>query len=87
MGVDPNLFICVVYVEPIGSKHESESLFQNLITNIVEVQTLRGIILLGKDVNACIAVVLDTIDNNDFYELLQVLEVIEIEQLGTMVMR
>jgi hypothetical protein len=35
-----------VYVAPIGSKHESESLFQNLATNIVEVETLRGIVLL-----------------------------------------
>ncbi len=28
-GVTLNLFVCVVYSAPIGSKHESESLFQN----------------------------------------------------------
>jgi hypothetical protein len=39
-GAAPNLFICVVYVAPIGSKHENESLFPNLVTDIVEVQTL-----------------------------------------------
>jgi hypothetical protein len=42
-----DLFICVVYVAPISSKHESESLFQNLATNIAKVQTLEGIVLLG----------------------------------------
>jgi hypothetical protein len=41
-GVSPDLFVCVVCVAPIGSKHESESLFQNLATDIVEVQTLGG---------------------------------------------
>ncbi len=46
-GAAPNLFICVVYVAPVGSKHKSESLFQNLAANIVKVQTLRGIVLLG----------------------------------------
>jgi hypothetical protein len=39
-GAPPDLFICVVYVAPVGSKHESESLFQNLAANIAEVQTL-----------------------------------------------
>jgi hypothetical protein len=38
-GVAPDLFIYVVYVAPIGSKHKSESLFQNLAANIAEVQT------------------------------------------------
>ncbi len=33
----PDLFVCVVYTAPIGSKHESESLFQNLATDIAEV--------------------------------------------------
>jgi hypothetical protein len=36
-GVTPDLFICVVYIAPIGSKHESESLFQNLAQDIVKV--------------------------------------------------
>jgi hypothetical protein len=38
MGVAPNLFICVVYITPIGSKHESEFLFQNLVVDIAKVQ-------------------------------------------------
>jgi hypothetical protein len=42
-----HLFICVVYITPIDSKHESKSLFQNLVTNIFEIQTLGGILLLG----------------------------------------
>jgi hypothetical protein len=29
MGVAPNLFICVVYVALVGSKHENKSLFQS----------------------------------------------------------
>jgi hypothetical protein len=37
MGAVPNLFICVVYVAPVGSKHKNESLFQNLAIDIVEV--------------------------------------------------
>jgi UDP-N-acetylmuramoylalanine-D-glutamate ligase len=45
----------VVYVVLVGSKHKNESLFQNLVANIIEVQTLRGIILLGGDFNACTA--------------------------------
>jgi hypothetical protein len=60
-----------VYVAPIGSKHESESLFQNLVANIVEVQTLKGIILLGRDFNAHTATLPDTIDTNNLCELLQ----------------
>ncbi len=36
-GAALDLFVCVVYVAPIGSKHESESLFQNLVADIVEV--------------------------------------------------
>ncbi len=42
MGVALDLFVFVVYVAPIGSKHESESLFQNTATNIIEVQILGG---------------------------------------------
>jgi len=69
-GAAPDLFIYVVYVAPIGSKHESESLFQNLATDIVKVQTLGGIIQLGRDFNVHVAVLPDTIDNNDLCELL-----------------
>ncbi len=58
MGVTPNLFVCMVYVALIGSKHENESLFQNLGTNITKVQTLGGIVLLGRDFSACIATVM-----------------------------
>jgi hypothetical protein len=67
----------VVYVAPIDSKHESESVFQNLATNILEVQTLGGIILLGRDFNARSTTLPDTIDTGDLCELLQVLELVE----------
>jgi hypothetical protein len=60
----------MVYVALVGSKHESESLFQNLATNIAEVQILRGIILLGGDFNACTTALSDTIDTIDLCELL-----------------
>ncbi len=65
-GVAPDLFVYVVYVTPGGSKHENESLLQNLAVDIVEVQTLGGIILLGKDFNVRTTVLLDAIDINDF---------------------
>jgi hypothetical protein len=68
-----------VYVAPISSKHESESLFQNLVANIVEVQTLGGIALLGGNFNARTRALLDTIDTSDLCELLQVLELAEIK--------
>jgi len=69
-GVTPDLFVYVVYIAPIGSKHKSKSLFQNLATNIVEVQTLGGIVLLGRDFNARTITLLDTIDTTDLCELL-----------------
>jgi hypothetical protein len=75
----------VVYVAPIGSKHESKSLFQNLIIDIVEVQTLRGIVVLGGDFNAHIATLLDTININNLCELLQAPELIVTKWPGTMV--
>jgi len=75
-----DLFVCVVYVAPVGSKHENESLFQNQAIDIVEVQTLGGIVLLGRDFNACITTLLDAIDTNDLCELLQVLELTETKQ-------
>jgi hypothetical protein len=59
----------MVYVAPVGSKHENESLFQNLATNITEVQTLGGIVLLREDFNARTIVLPDTIDINNLCEL------------------
>jgi hypothetical protein len=44
MGAALNLFVRMVYVAHVGSKHKSESLFQNFVTDIAEVQTLRGIV-------------------------------------------
>jgi hypothetical protein len=79
-GVALDLFVCVVYVAPIGSKHENEYVFQNLVADIVEVQTLGGIVLLGGDFNARIAELPDTLDTSDLCELLQAPELAEIEQ-------
>jgi len=59
----------MVYVTPIGSKHENESLFQNLVADIAEVQTLGGIVLLGGDFNARTATLLDTLDTSDLCHL------------------
>jgi hypothetical protein len=67
----------MVYDALIGSKHKNESLFQNLVADIVEVQTLGGIILLGGDFNPHIIALLDTIDINDLCELLQAPEFAE----------
>jgi hypothetical protein len=33
-GAARDLFVYVVYIAPVGSKHKNESLFQNLATNI-----------------------------------------------------
>ncbi len=79
-SVAPDLFVCVVYAAPIGSKHESKSLFQNLAGNIVEVQTLGGIVLMGGDFNVRTASLSDTIDISDLCELLQTPELARIEQ-------
>jgi hypothetical protein len=70
----------VVYVAPIGSKHENESLFQNLVVDIVEVQTLGGIVLLGRDFNVRTAALPDTFDTNNLCELLQAPELTETKQ-------
>jgi hypothetical protein len=59
----------VVYVALVGSKHESESLFQNLVVDIAEVQILRGIILLGRDFNARTTTLLNTIDTSNLCKL------------------
>jgi hypothetical protein len=74
------LFVCLAYIAPIGSKHESKSLFQNLATYIVEVQTLGGIVLLGGDFNARNIALADTIDTSDLCELFQAPELAETEQ-------
>ncbi len=79
-NVAPNLFVCVVYVAPVGSKYESKSLFQNLAWNIAEVQTLGGIVLLAGDFNAHIVTLSNTIDTNDLCELLQAPELAKTEQ-------
>jgi hypothetical protein len=79
-GVAPNLFVYMVYITPVGSKHESESLFQNLIIDIVEDQILGGIILLGGDFNVRTATLPNTIDTNDLCELLQVPELVKTKQ-------
>jgi hypothetical protein len=79
-SVAPNLFVYVVYAAPVGSKHENESLFQNLAANIDEVQTLGGIVLLGGDFNVRITALLDTINTNDLRKLLQTPELVETKQ-------
>jgi hypothetical protein len=56
-----------------------------LITNIVEVQTLGGIVLLGRDFDARIATLLNNINTNELCELLQALELVEIEQPSVVV--
>jgi len=53
--------------------------------DIVEVQTLGGIILLGGDFNVCTTTLLDTIDINDLCELLQASKLVEIKQLNVVV--
>jgi hypothetical protein len=58
-----------------------------MATNIVEVQTLRGIKLLGGDFNVHIVVLLNTIDTSDLCELLQAPKLVRIEQLGTVAKR
>jgi endonuclease/exonuclease/phosphatase (EEP) superfamily protein YafD len=69
-SVAPNLFVCVVYATHVRSKHESESLFQNLVRDITKVQTLGGIVLMGGDFNARTTAISDTIDVSDLCELL-----------------
>jgi hypothetical protein len=86
-GAAPNLFLYVVYVALVSSKHESESLFQNLTTNIIEVQTLGGIVLLGGDFNEHTASLLDTIDTSDLCELLHAPKLVGNEQPGAVVKR
>ncbi len=77
----------MVYAALIGSKHENESLFQNLVANIGEVQTLKGIVLLGEDFNVCTATLPDTIDTNDLCELLQAPKFAKSKQPNVVAMR
>ncbi len=77
----------MVYATPVGSKHENESLFQNLATYITEVQTLGGIILLGRDFNTCTTTLPNTININDLCELLQGPELVETKQPSAMAKR
>jgi hypothetical protein len=77
----------VVYVALIGSKHKNESMFQNLVANIVEVQTLGGIVLLGGDFNACTTTLPGTLDTSDLCELLQAPKLAEIEQPSVVAMQ
>jgi hypothetical protein len=49
------------------------------VADIAEVQTLKGIVLLGGDFNARTIALLDTIDINDLCELLQAPELAETE--------
>jgi hypothetical protein len=83
--VAPNLFVCVVYIAPVGSKHESKSLFQNLVADIVEVRTLGGIILLGGDFNVRTTMLPNTIDASDLCELLQAPKLVETKQPSVVV--
>ncbi len=70
----------MVYVAPFDFKHESESLFQNLAIDIIEVRTIGGIVLLGRDLNAHIITLLDAIDINDLCELLSTPELAKTKQ-------
>ncbi len=70
----------MVYVAPVGFKHESESLFQNLARDIDKVQTLGGIVLLGGDFNERTTALSDTINISDPCELLQALELTKTKQ-------
>jgi hypothetical protein len=77
----------MVYAALVGSKHKNESLFQNLAIDIVEVQTLGGIILLGGNFNAHIAMLPNTIDNSDLCELLKAPKLAETKQLSIVAKR
>ncbi len=70
----------MVYVAPVGSKQKSKSLFQNLAGDIAKVQTLGGIVLLGRDFNARTIALSNTIDTIDLCELLQAPELAKTEQ-------
>jgi hypothetical protein len=77
----------MVYIALVGSKHENEFLFQNLVINIGEIQTLGGIVLLGGDFNVRTARLPNTIDTSNLCELLQALELVETKQPSVMAKR
>ncbi len=58
-----------------------------MAANIVEVQTLGGIILLGGDFNVRTATLSDTININDLCEMLQAPELIETKQQSVVAKR
>jgi hypothetical protein len=49
-----------------------------MVADIIEVQTLGGIVLLGRDFNARTTALPDTLDTSDLCELLQAPELAEI---------
>jgi hypothetical protein len=51
-----------------------------MVADIIEVQTLGGIVLLGRDFNARTTALPDTLDTSDLCELLQAPELAEIEK-------
>jgi hypothetical protein len=57
-------------------------LFQNLAVDIVGIQTLGGIVLLGEDFNARTVMLPDIIDTSNLYEMLQALWLTKTEQLS-----
>jgi len=65
----------------------NESLFQNLVADIVEVQTLGGIILLGGDFNVRTITLPNTIDTSDLCELLQAPELAKSKQANVVATR
>jgi hypothetical protein len=81
------LFVFVVYVALVGSKHENKSLFQNLATNIAEVQALRAQYYWEGIFIARTVALPDTIDTNDLCELLQAHELVETKQLSAVAQR
>jgi hypothetical protein len=84
-GATLDLFVCMVYATPVGSKHESKSLFQNLPVDIVKVQTIRGIVLLGGNFNARTTMLLNTMTLMTFVNYYKPLKLIETKQPSIMV--
>ncbi len=64
---------------PLLGINTSKSLVENLIADIIKVQTLGSIVLLGGDFNAHATTLQDTIDTSNLYELLLAPEFVETE--------
>jgi hypothetical protein len=62
-------------------------MFQNMVADIVEVQTLEGIVLLRGDFNACTTTLPNTINTSNLCELLQTPKLVETKQPSVMVTR